>query len=51
MERARGEIGYPPTGAVEEGNLRGTPIRSKFMWYAPTDKFFSSRSPVEPHQM
>jgi dienelactone hydrolase len=35
--RARGEIGYPAPGAVEEGSLRGAPIRSKFMWYAPVD--------------
>ncbi|HVO96788.1 MAG TPA: alpha/beta fold hydrolase [Bryobacteraceae bacterium] len=36
-KRARGEIGYPAPGAKELGNLRGAPIRSKFMWYAPVD--------------
>jgi uncharacterized protein len=36
-KRARGEIGYPPPGAREVGNLRGAPIREKFLHYAPID--------------
>ncbi len=35
--RARGEIGYPALGIRVVGNLRGAPIRSKFMYYAPVD--------------
>jgi dienelactone hydrolase len=35
--RARGEIGYPPPGTREVGNLRGAPIREKFLHYAPID--------------
>jgi hypothetical protein len=33
--RARGEIGYPPPGAREIGNLRGAPVRESFLRYAP----------------
>lgn len=33
--RARGEIGYPPPGAREIGNLRGGPVRESFLRYAP----------------
>jgi dienelactone hydrolase len=36
-KRARGEIGYPAPGVREIGNLRGAPIRSKFLYYAPVD--------------
>jgi dienelactone hydrolase len=35
--RARGEIGYPPPGAREVGNLRGGPVREKFLVYAPIE--------------
>ena len=35
--RARGELGYPPPGAREIGNLAGAPIREKFLLYAPID--------------
>jgi hypothetical protein len=35
--RARGEIGYPPPGARVIGNLRGAPIREKFLIYAPIE--------------
>lgn len=35
--RARGELGYPPPGVREIGNLRGAPIREKFLLYAPVD--------------
>jgi len=35
--RARGELGYPPPGAREIGNLRGAPLREKFLLYAPVD--------------
>ncbi len=35
--RARGDVGYPPPGAREVGNLRGAPIREKFLHYAPID--------------
>jgi len=33
--RARGEIGYPPPGTHEVGNLRGGPVRESFLLYAP----------------
>lgn len=33
--RARGELGYPPPLAVEIGQLRGAPIRERFLDYAP----------------
>jgi dienelactone hydrolase len=33
--RARGDIGYPPPGAQEVGNLRGGPVRESFLRYAP----------------
>ena len=35
--RARGELGYPPPGVREIGNLSGAPIREKFLLYAPVD--------------
>jgi len=35
--RTRGEIGYPKPGARVFGNLRGAPIREKFMRYAPVE--------------
>jgi len=35
--RARGEIGYPPPGVREIGNLRGGPVRESFLRYAPID--------------
>ena len=35
--RARGEIGYPSPGARVVGNLRGAPIRSKMLYYAPVE--------------
>ena len=35
--RARGELDYPPPGAREVGNLRGAPLREKFLLYAPVD--------------
>ena len=35
--RARGEIGYPPPGAREVGNVRGGPVRESFLRYAPID--------------
>jgi uncharacterized protein len=37
MQRARGEIGYPPPGAQVIGNLRGAPLPEKLMRYAPVD--------------
>jgi len=36
-KRARGEIGYPPPGIREVGNLKGGPIREKMMRYAPVE--------------
>ena len=33
--RARGDIGYPPPGAQELGNLHGGPVRESFLRYAP----------------
>ncbi len=35
--RARGELGFPPPGLREIGNLSGAPIREKFLLYAPID--------------
>ena len=35
--RARGELGYPPPGMREIGNLAGAPLREKFLLYAPID--------------
>ena len=35
--RARGELGYPPPGLREIGNLTGAPLREKFLLYAPVD--------------
>src|SRR5262249_50820584 len=36
--RARGEVGYPPPGAVTVGSLRGAPIRERLMHYAPVEE-------------
>jgi len=36
-KRTRGELGYPPPGAVTVGNLRGAPIRERLMNYAPVE--------------
>jgi dipeptidyl aminopeptidase/acylaminoacyl peptidase len=36
-QRARGEIGYPPPGAKVVGNLRGAPIRARFLDYTPVE--------------
>ena len=35
--RARGELGYPPPGVREVGNLRGAPVRESFLRYAPIE--------------
>jgi uncharacterized protein len=35
--RARSEIGYPPPGVREVGNLRGGPVREAFLLYAPIE--------------
>jgi dienelactone hydrolase len=35
--RARGELPYPAPGAREIGNLRGAPLREKFLLYAPIE--------------
>jgi len=35
--RAQGELGYPPPGAKEVGNLKGAPLREKLLRYAPVD--------------
>lgn len=35
--RARGELPYPAPGATEIGNLRGAPLREKFLLYAPVE--------------
>jgi dienelactone hydrolase len=35
--RAQGELGYPPPGVKEVGNLKGAPIREKMIRYAPVD--------------
>ena len=35
--RTRGELGYPPPGAVTVGSLRGAPIRERLMNYAPVE--------------
>jgi dienelactone hydrolase len=35
--RARGELGYPPPGLRDIGNLTGAPLREKFLLYAPVD--------------
>jgi len=37
-KRTRGEIGYPPPGAVAVGSLRGAPIRERLMNYAPVEE-------------
>ena len=37
-QRARGEIGYPPPGAREVGNLKGAPIREKLINYVPLNE-------------
>jgi hypothetical protein len=36
-KRTRGDLGYPPAGAVTVGNLRGAPIRERLMNYAPVE--------------
>ncbi len=36
--RARGEIGYPAPGEKVMGNLKGAPIRARFIDYAPVDE-------------
>jgi dienelactone hydrolase len=36
-KRARGEMGYPPPGAVTVGKLRGAAIRDRLMNYAPVE--------------
>jgi dienelactone hydrolase len=35
--RARGELPYPEPGVREVGNLRGAPLREKFLLYSPID--------------
>ena len=35
--RARGQLPYPAPGTREIGNLRGAPLREKFLLYAPID--------------
>ena len=35
--RVRGQLDYPPPGVKEVGNLRGGPIREKFLLYAPIE--------------
>jgi dienelactone hydrolase len=35
--RTHGDLGYPPPGAREIGNLRGAPVREKVMQYAPVE--------------
>jgi hypothetical protein len=42
--RARGELGYPPPGVREIGNLTGAPILEKFLLYAPVDDVARARS-------
>jgi dienelactone hydrolase len=37
VARTHGDLGYPPPGAREIGNLRGAPIREKVMQYAPAE--------------
>jgi len=37
VKRARGELEYPAPSAVVIGKLRGAPIRSRFVQYAPVD--------------
>jgi len=36
-EMARGELGYPAPGVKAIGNLRGAPVRSKFVPYDPVE--------------
>jgi pimeloyl-ACP methyl ester carboxylesterase len=36
--RARGEVGYPQPGAKIIGNLKGAPIRARFIDYAPVEE-------------
>ena len=36
--RARGEIGYPAPGAKVLGNLKGAPVRARFIDYAPVEE-------------
>jgi uncharacterized protein len=42
-ERARGTIGYPAPGLRVVGNLRGAPIRPRFVGYAPVDEVDRAR--------
>ena len=42
--RARGELGYPPPGVREIGNLTGAPILEKFLLYAPVDDVARARN-------
>lgn len=42
--RARGQLGYPPPGLKEVGNLTGAPIREKFLLYAPVDEVANLRN-------
>jgi dienelactone hydrolase len=37
VARTHGDLGYPPPGAKEIGNLRGAPVREKTMQYAPVE--------------
>jgi dienelactone hydrolase len=41
--RARGELPYPAPGATEIGNLRGAPLREKFLLYAPVEDVHLAR--------
>ncbi|HWA11881.1 MAG TPA: alpha/beta fold hydrolase [Burkholderiales bacterium] len=41
--RARGELPFPEPGAHEIGNLRGAPLREKFLLYAPIDDVAGAR--------
>jgi dienelactone hydrolase len=41
--RARGELPFPEPGAHEIGNLRGAPLREKFLLYAPIDDVAGTR--------
>jgi hypothetical protein len=37
VARARGELGYPDPSVKAVGNLRGAPIREKFIWHVPVE--------------
>lgn len=41
--RARGELDFPAPGRREVGNLRGAPLREKFLLYAPIDEVAQAR--------